>query len=319
MVRIGKAKAIDVKNFLAWLLLMLALALSGAAQAQLAYTSKDAHLRAGPARDYPVIAVLPAGYEVLVQGCLRDYSWCDVIAGPNRGWIYAGNIVIDYQGAQVTVLDYGAAIGIAVIGFILFDYWFGHYHDHPFYRDRDWWAHRPRPPRGVAPGIIRPEPPPRHVEPPPPWHFEPPPPRDVGPPPPRHVEPRPPHPAPTPPPGAPIRPRPPPPQPGAPGERPAPPPHPGGAIPPRPPPPATPGGRPPPPPHAGDAIPPRHPPPPQAAPGARPAPPPHPGRVITPGPPPPQRPPGAPPTRSPDPGEAQKPRPAPPQPGSPRP
>ena len=292
------------------LLIIVLAALPCMAQAQLAYTSKDAHLRAGPARDYPVIAVLPAGYEVSVQGCLRDYSWCDVIAGPNRGWIYAGNIVVDHQGTQVTVLDYGAAIGIAVIGFILFDYWFGHYHDHPFYRDRDWWAHRPRPPRGVAPGIIRPEPP-RHVEPPPPWRFEPPPPRDVGPPPPRHVEPRPPHPAPTPPPGAPIRPRPPPPQPGAPGERPAPPPHPGGAIPPRPPPPhATPGGQPPPPPHAGGAVRPRPPPPLQATPGARPAPPPHPGGTITPRPPP---------TRPPDPGEAQKPRPAPPQPGSPRP
>jgi uncharacterized protein YraI len=152
-----------VKKLVALGLLTLAfLALPCVAQPQVAYTSKDAHLRAGPARDYPVIAILPAGFEVSVQGCLSDYSWCDVIAGPNRGWVYAANLDYDYQGAYVPLLGYGAQIGIAVTGFILFDYWGSHYRERPFYRDRDRWANRPRPPR--AP-IVRPEPP-RRGEPP---------------------------------------------------------------------------------------------------------------------------------------------------------
>ncbi len=153
-------KEIDMKKLGALGLLTMALvALPCVAQAQMAYTSKDAHLRAGPARDYPVIAVLPAGLEISVQGCLRDYSWCDAIAGPNRGWIYAGNINYAYQGTYVPVLNYGAEIGIAVIGFILFDYWVDNYRDRPFYRDRDRWVNRPRPPRAVGPGVVHPEPP----------------------------------------------------------------------------------------------------------------------------------------------------------------
>jgi len=131
----------DVKSLLALCLLSIAasLALPSEAQTQLAYTARDAHLRAGPAREYPVVAILPAGLAVSVQGCLSDYSWCDVIAGPSRGWVYAGNIDYAYDGMYVPLLTYGPQIGIGVTGFILFDYWSDHYHDRPWYRDRDRW------------------------------------------------------------------------------------------------------------------------------------------------------------------------------------
>lgn len=207
----------------------LVLPAASQAQGQLAYTAKNAHLRAGPARDYPVIAILPAGFEVLVQGCLSDYSWCDVIAGPDRGWVYAGNLDYAYEGGYVPLLDYGPQIGIGITGFFLFDYWDRHYRDRPFYRDRDGWAHRPRPPQ---PPIVRPLPP-RHGE--PGGRLPPPGPGGPGPhprPPPRNMPgelPRPPqH-------GRPGEPHQPPPQHGSPGTpRPQPPPHgsPGGPRPP---------------------------------------------------------------------------------------
>jgi len=142
----------------AWLATLAMAALPGLAQAQAAYAAKDVHLRAGPAREYPVVAVVPAGAPVAVQGCLSDYSWCDVIAGPSRGWAYAANIQYAYQGSDVPVLGYGADIGIAIVGFALLDYWSHYYVDRPFYRDRDQWEHRPRPPRAAPPGI-RPGPP----------------------------------------------------------------------------------------------------------------------------------------------------------------
>jgi uncharacterized protein YraI len=126
-----------------------------------AYTSKSAHLRAGPARDYPVVAVLPAGAPLDVLGCLSDYSWCDVIALDinERGWVYAGNIEYVYQGTQVPLLDYGPTIGIVVVPFVLGDYWDLHYRRRPWYRERDHWIHTPRP--------VQPPLPPRHGPPPP--------------------------------------------------------------------------------------------------------------------------------------------------------
>jgi len=120
-------------------------ALPAVGQMQVAYTATEVQLRAGPAPDYPAIAVLPAGIQILVQGCLSDYTWCDVMAGPGRGWIYAGHISTPYENTYVPVLDYGAVIGIAVVGFILGDYWFDHYRDRPWYPERQHWIHRPPP------------------------------------------------------------------------------------------------------------------------------------------------------------------------------
>jgi uncharacterized protein YraI len=67
--------------------------LAAAAQQQ-AQTAKWVHVRAGPAREYPLVMQLPPAAPVLVQGCLSDYSWCDVITSDNnRGWIYGGNLM----------------------------------------------------------------------------------------------------------------------------------------------------------------------------------------------------------------------------------
>jgi uncharacterized protein YraI len=131
-------------NYLKVLLLAAAtLFLPAAANAELAYTAKTVHLRAGPARDYPVVAILEAGLAVDVQGCMQDYSWCDVIAGEFRGWVYARNINYTYQGAYVPVIDYGAIIGIGVVTFIIGSYWHDHYIDRPWYRQMPQWSHRP--------------------------------------------------------------------------------------------------------------------------------------------------------------------------------
>jgi uncharacterized protein YraI len=234
------AVAVAAALWLAWI--------PPAAQAQpTAYAAKDVHLRAGPARDYPVVVVLPAGTPLEVMGCLPDYSWCDVIAYSYRGWVYAGNIAYMYQNAPVLVFDYGPLLGIGVITFFLGDYWDHYYRHYPWYRDRDEWIHRPRPPQPPLP--IRPRPP---IVVPPPPHPVPPvrppaPPRGERPGPPRG---EPPH-RPPPPPRGGEPPRPPP----RGGEPPRPPPR--GGEPPRPPPR---GGEPPRPPPRGTE---RHVPPPQ--------------------------------------------------------
>ncbi len=142
-----------MNNFktLGWMLLSLA-ALPAVASAELAYAARQLHLRAGPAIDYPVVLTLPAGVVLDVQGCLSDYRWCDVVAGPDRGWVYAANIVYSYQGAPVPVLNYGAVIGIGIIAFSLGTYWDTHYVGRPWYPQRQLWIRRAPPPRFVPPG-----------------------------------------------------------------------------------------------------------------------------------------------------------------------
>jgi uncharacterized protein YraI len=151
---------------------VIALAAAGVtAQAQapvavLAFTAKPVNLRAGPAREYPVVAVLPPNFQVTVQGCLTDATWCDVIAGYDRGWVYAGNIAYPYQNQWQPLVSLAPVIGIAILGFAFDDYWRDHYWNRPWYPDRSRWEHV-RPPRYVPP---HPAPrPPDGWRPPPNW------------------------------------------------------------------------------------------------------------------------------------------------------
>ncbi len=125
---------------------------------QQAYVLKQANLRAGPSRDYPVVAVLSTGVSVWVEGCLDDYRWCDVTVGTERGWMYAGNINYPYQGGRVPLISYGAVIGIGIIGFSLGDYWDNHYRMRPWYPQRQHWMDRPPTRLRPGPARIRPEP-----------------------------------------------------------------------------------------------------------------------------------------------------------------
>jgi|APCry1669189241_1035207.scaffolds.fasta_scaffold14785_3 uncharacterized protein YraI len=150
-------------NAVAGLVVGLA-ALPGFSQPQLAYAAKQVNLRAGPGMEYPVIAILLAGVPVTVQGCVADYHWCDVEAGPSRGWVYGANIAYPYQGANVPVISYGAMIGIGILAFSVGSYWDQHYVGRPWYGQRQRWINRP-PPSALphAPPVQRPVPmPPEH-------------------------------------------------------------------------------------------------------------------------------------------------------------
>ena len=133
---------------------------------QLASTSKQSHLRAGPDRTYPIVSILPAGAQVVVQGCMQDYRWCDVSFGPQRGWVFAGNLQYPYQSSYAPLPAVAAVVGIGVMAFVLNDYWGDHYRDRTWYRDRDRWV---RPYSPVRPHI-GPRPPPQAYPQRPPQH-----------------------------------------------------------------------------------------------------------------------------------------------------
>ncbi|MEO8432089.1 MAG: SH3 domain-containing protein [Acidobacteriota bacterium] len=119
------------------------LAFNGAALAENAYTSRDANLRAGPSRDYPIVAEIPEGSSVEVAGCLNDFAWCDVIAGSDRGWVYSGNLEYPYEGQRVAIIDEGPAIGLPIVTFSVGSYWDNYYRGRPWYSRRSYYYSRP--------------------------------------------------------------------------------------------------------------------------------------------------------------------------------
>ena len=74
----------NYRRLRAWLF-VVALALPASALAQIADTTQDVNVRAGPGRDYPLVAWVVPGTQVTVVGCLADWKSCDVIIGATRG------------------------------------------------------------------------------------------------------------------------------------------------------------------------------------------------------------------------------------------
>jgi uncharacterized protein YraI len=62
-----------------------------------------------PGQDYPLVARIAPGVAVRVQGCLSDYTWCDVTFGGNRGWVYGGELGYAYQSRRVPIASTGRA------------------------------------------------------------------------------------------------------------------------------------------------------------------------------------------------------------------
>jgi len=131
---------------------MLLLVSLAVASAQDAYTSRPMNVRAGPDREYPLVAQLDAGAPLDVHGCLDDWSWCDVSFDDSRGWIYAGGVSFVYQGGRVPLYSYGPRLGLPVISFSLMTYWNSYYRGRPWYAQRDTWSHRRLPAHTRPPG-----------------------------------------------------------------------------------------------------------------------------------------------------------------------
>jgi len=121
----------------------------------------DISLQAGPDSTYPSIVQLRAGTPVTIHGCIDGWTWCDVSIGDDAGWVPGTFLEEDYGGQRVVVIDYGPRIGIPVVAFSLGVYWEHHYHNRPFYAQRQEWIARsikpsaPPRPSGVASTTVR--------------------------------------------------------------------------------------------------------------------------------------------------------------------
>lgn len=118
--------------------LMLASAPAWAAEG---YTLAGVNLRAGPGTGYPIVAQMPPGIPLSIQGCLAGGAWCDVASGPLRGWM-SGRYVGAAVGGPPMI---SVQLGMPSLVFDLTSYWDNHYRDRRFYHQRDRYRHKPQP------------------------------------------------------------------------------------------------------------------------------------------------------------------------------
>ena len=98
-----------------------------------AYATSNVNLRAGPSTSYPTVTVVPAGASLVNNGCLADYSWCDVSYANYRGWLAARYIQIVYQNQRQTLSPAIAfTAGVAITAFSQ-SYWNNYYRGYPWY------------------------------------------------------------------------------------------------------------------------------------------------------------------------------------------
>ncbi len=104
------------------------------------YLTGNVNLRAGPDPGYPSVAMLGIGTPVTIEGCVDGWSWCDVAAGNDRGWVAGNFLQEEYQGQRVPVPAYGMQIGIPIVSFVFGTYWDDHYPDRSWYGNRQHWS-----------------------------------------------------------------------------------------------------------------------------------------------------------------------------------
>lgn len=127
------------RSNLLYSLVAAAALMPAAASAEPAVTTHGVNMRAGPDVSYPQVAFLGRGMRVNVVGCVDGWQWCEVIAGPNRGWVYAGYLSYSYYNRPTVIAYGGPALGIPLISFSIGPYWDSYYRGRPFWNQRTYW------------------------------------------------------------------------------------------------------------------------------------------------------------------------------------
>lgn len=91
---------------------------AGAAQADmLATTATDITVYAGPGAEYPAVGIATRGSSGALDGCLDGENWCRIDVNGMRGWVYAEQLMVDYNGAPVVVQQHRTDLAVPVVSY----------------------------------------------------------------------------------------------------------------------------------------------------------------------------------------------------------
>ncbi|KQV34630.1 MULTISPECIES: DUF1236 domain-containing protein [unclassified Rhizobium] len=91
---------------------------AGAAQAEmLATTATDITVYSGPGAEYPAVGIATRGSAGSLDGCLDGENWCRIDVNGMRGWVYAEQLTVDYNGAPVVVQQHRSDLAVPVVSY----------------------------------------------------------------------------------------------------------------------------------------------------------------------------------------------------------
>jgi uncharacterized protein YraI len=141
-----------LKSILAGTAFLAVLTAATGAFAAPGVTIGPAHMRAGPSRDYPLVASLPPNVPLNVGGCVNGWSWCDVSWQGVHGWVAGSRLGVYRHRHPVAIVSAGPVVGVPFVVFNQEDYWGHYYHNRPWYGNHPDW-HHDAPPPGPGPGF----------------------------------------------------------------------------------------------------------------------------------------------------------------------
>jgi uncharacterized protein YraI len=95
----------------------LALMAGGASAAMVATTADDISVRSGPGEEYEEVGLATRGSSGVLDGCLEGSSWCRMDINGMRGWVYAEQLNVMYEGSPVVLEQHMSELDVPVVAF----------------------------------------------------------------------------------------------------------------------------------------------------------------------------------------------------------
>lgn len=104
------------------------------ANAMPGFATPRLEIKAGPDARYPTVGFARYDTPLEINGCLRNWTWCDVTTRRTRGWVQGRDIQAASNGRR---MEYGTPWNVPQSDFDFDNYWDNNYRGQQFYRDRN--------------------------------------------------------------------------------------------------------------------------------------------------------------------------------------